>query len=215
METKFIPALGFPFLTPIYDKIVGLFLPEKKLRTKLNLLLDLKPTQTVLDFGAGTGSQSIALKTLFPEVNIIALDIDPVIKEIAIRKFAKSSLKIQFDLYDGETFQYQNNYFDNVMSFLVFHHLNKKQKQIALKEIYRVLKPNGKLVIADFGKPANSLMRLCFFIEQFIDGFESTGDSAKGKIVEYMEQCCFIDVKTHSYINTVGGTIWFYSGCKK
>jgi len=47
---------------------------------------------------------------------------------------------------------YPDNSFDRVVSSLVFHHLTRENKIHSLKEVFRVLKPQGELHVLDFGK---------------------------------------------------------------
>jgi ubiquinone/menaquinone biosynthesis C-methylase UbiE len=45
----------------------------------------------------------------------------------------------------------------------MFHHLTHEDKVRAMKEVSRVLRGNGEIHIADFGKPQNLLMRVASF----------------------------------------------------
>ena len=74
---------------------------------------------------------------------------------------------------------YWKNYFDRVLSTLVFHHLTSEQKLLTLKEIYRVLKSGGELRIADLGKPDNLLMRILYSIIRAGDSLNTTLDNLR------------------------------------
>jgi len=57
---------------------------------------------------------------------------------------------MDYRIGDSTKLPYRTNEFDVAFSCLVFHHLNYKEKGQTLKEIHRVLKPNGKYVCFEF-----------------------------------------------------------------
>ncbi|HEX3031906.1 MAG TPA: class I SAM-dependent methyltransferase [Bacillota bacterium] len=73
---------------------------------------------------------------------------------------------------------YCNDEFDRVVSSLMFHHLTLAEKYLAMKEIYRVLKPGRELHIADFGKPSNALMSV---VSKVVGLFEEVKDNFKDR----------------------------------
>ena len=101
-----------------------------------------------------------------------------------------------------------------MVSSLVFHHLTKKQKDNAFKEIYRVLKPGGELHIADWGKASNKLMRALFYLVQLLDGFKTTTDNVRGLLPNYIRNAGFVEIKEHRHYNTMFGTLSLYSAKK-
>lgn len=70
--------------------------------------------------------------------------------------------------------------FDLAVSSLFFHHLSSGTKQQVMNEIRRVIRPKGRLVIADWGKPRDIFARAGFGLVRLLDGFDSTRDSVLG-----------------------------------
>jgi ubiquinone/menaquinone biosynthesis C-methylase UbiE len=213
-KKEFIPALGYDWLTGFYDLTIRLTMPEKKFRTKLIDEVEPQNDETILEFGYGTGQNIILAHERNNKTKLNGLDIDPKVKEIAEYKIKKLGFGITLDLYEGATFPYPDNSFDKVFSSLVFHQLDAETKLYCLKEIYRVLKPNGNLIIGDWGKAKSKLMRFLFYIVQILDGFKTTNDNVNGLLPKFMEQAGFKNVTEKDFINTRIGTYSYYRAIK-
>lgn len=215
-DKEFIPALGYDRLTALYDRVIDWTMPEKKFRTKLVNLLSPQPNEQILEFGFGTGQNLIYALIAEINGNYSGLDIDPKVKKIAESKLYELKLlkHVQLDLYGGGNFPYPENSFDKVFSCLVFHQLKTSEKKDALKEIYKVLKTRGTLIICDWGKPSNFFSSMGFYLVQILDGFKTTSDNRKGLVSNFLEETGFKNVKKIDYVNTKIGTLRFTIGTK-
>jgi ubiquinone/menaquinone biosynthesis C-methylase UbiE len=213
-QKEFTPALGYDFLTGVYDWAIKLTMPEKKFRAILIAEISPQTNEKILEFGFGTGQNLILLKQQFPDNQLFGVDIDPKVKKIAEAKIKKLNLPITLNLYNGFNLPYEDNTFDKVFSSLVFHQLDKESKKISLDELYRVLKPQGNLIIGDFGQAKSRWMRFCFYWVQLVDGFKTTADNVKGLLPKYMEEAHFKNPQEVAFINTNVGTYSYYSAYK-
>ena len=213
-KKEFIPALGYDWLTGFYDLTIKLTMPEKKFRAKLIDELDPKDNEIILEFGFGTGQNIILAHQRNDKANLIGVDIDPKVRKIAEHKINKLGFDIILDLYDGKTFPYADNSIDKVFSSLVFHQLDKETKLTCLKEIYRVLKPNGQLTIGDWGRAKTKIMRVAFYLVQILDGFKTTNDNVNGLLPKFIKLAGFKNVKETDFINTKIGTYSYYKATK-
>lgn len=215
MEKKeFIPALRYSWLTKIYNPVIAFTMPEAKFKSALIKQANIATNHKVLDFGVGTGTLSLLLSKQQPDCYIEGVDVDEKILRIAKEKIEEQKAKIILTKYDGLKFPYTDNTFDRVITSLVFHHLDSDQKKNSLLEIKRVLKPNGELHIADWGKASNFLMRTLFYLVQFLDGFKTTNDNVKGLIPEYIKNGGFKNIETNESFDTIFGTLCLYKGVK-
>ncbi|OGQ26950.1 MAG: methyltransferase type 11 [Deltaproteobacteria bacterium RIFCSPHIGHO2_02_FULL_50_15] len=213
-KPNYIPALRFNWLTNYYDWLASTFLPEKKFKTQLLLQAKIESGHHILDFGTGTATLSIMAKQMCPDIEIKGIDVDAHILSLAHRKVQQAQVSVDLSHYEGNTLPYPDASFDRVISSLVFHHLNRKQKLNAFSEIRRVLKPNGELHIADWGKPSNVLMRTIMFLDQWLDGYASTIDNVKGLLPQIITETGFPVVKQTKIYNTLAGTLCLYSAKK-
>lgn len=213
-KKQYIPALKYQWLTKLYNPLISFSMPEIKFKTALINQARIDPQYKVLDFGVGTATLSLLLKKVNPDVVIHGVDVDEKILKIAQQKIETQKTNIILTQYDGINLPYPDNYFNTVLTSLVFHHLDQNQKEIALKEIYRVLKPNGEIHIADWGKPNNFIMRIAFYSVQLLDGFKTTTDNVKGLLPSYLKNTNFNEVESKQSFNTIFGTICLLKGTK-
>jgi demethylmenaquinone methyltransferase / 2-methoxy-6-polyprenyl-1,4-benzoquinol methylase len=118
----------------------------------INQIKDLQP-QNILDVATGTADVAIMASSILKPKKIVGIDISDGMLEIGRKKVLKAGLENIIELLNGdsETINFKDDSFDAVtVAFGVrnFQHLEK-----GLSEIYRVLKPGGKLVVLEFSKP--------------------------------------------------------------
>ena len=117
-----------------------------------------KKPQLILDIATGTADLAIEALKLNP-AKIFGVDISVDMLELGRKKIKKKNLDDKIELLEGDSEQliFEDNKFDAVtVAFGVrnFQDLNK-----GLKEIHRVLKPDGKVVILEFSQPTNPVMK--------------------------------------------------------
>ena len=208
---RYIPALGVELLTPLYDPLLRWFMRESRFKRHLIRQANIQKELRVLDLGCGTGTLTVLLKQFHPEAEVFGLDGDRSILEIARTKAVKAGVDLNLDLGMAFDLPYPDACFDRVLSSLVFHHLTKERKQLALKEVYRVLRPGGELHLADFGKPHNSL---AFLISLIVRRFEETTENIQGLIPEMLAEAQFAQVQETAHYMTIFGTLSLFQGRK-
>lgn len=115
----------------------------------------------ILDLATGTADVAIKLKELNPQ-RIIAADYADEMLLIASQKIQKKRLQhlISVQKEDGENLSFPDNTFDAVT--ISFGIRNFENYQKGLREIYRVLKENGVLLILEFTLPRNFLLKYLY-----------------------------------------------------
>lgn len=213
-NTTYIPALRFNWLTKVYDPLIQWTMPEKQFKQDLIEEAGIETEFHVLDFGCGTATLSMMAKSKHPSAFVTGVDVDAEVLAIAQHKLREFPYPIRLDQYDGMKLPYPDETFDRVISSLVFHHLTPIQKAKAFQEIKRVLKFDGELFIADWGKAENSLMRGLFYGVQLLDGFQSTRDNVAGLMPSYLLEAGFLSAKVLKKHRTVFGTLELFRAKK-
>ncbi len=129
----------------------------RELRQKTATLARLQPGEKVLDVGCGTGTLAIEVQQRVGATGR-AFGVDPGGQQIARARFkaARRNLPVDFKVGVIEHLDFHDQTFDAVVSTLMMHHLPDDLRRQGLSEIARVLKPGGRLVIADFKRPENA-----------------------------------------------------------
>ena len=128
----------------ITNNFISLF-SHKRIKYSAIKNLKIKPKSMVLDICCGTGDLTGIISKLIPDAKIIGVDFSQNMLEIAKQKYKK----IAFLESDVTNLPFKDNEFDYVTEGFGLRNIENRQK--AIKEIYRILKPDGKFLHIDFG----------------------------------------------------------------
>ena len=127
---------------------------DRRWRAKTLKFLNLSPgaSSQILDLATGTCDLAIEAVKMYPQVTVHAVDISENMLKKGNEKIIKSKLEnnIFTSIQDAEKLNFDNDQFDAVMiAFGVrnFENLNK-----GLSEMFRVLKPGGRMIILEFSQ---------------------------------------------------------------
>ena len=113
--------------------------------------IDPQPGERILDIAAGTGTSSVALAKT--GARVVAVDFSPGMVAEGRRKHPE----LEFIEANAEKLPFVDNEFDAVTISFGLRNIN--DPRAALAEMYRVLKPGGRLVICEFSKPPRAILR--------------------------------------------------------
>ena len=199
-----VPALGFAGLTRFYDTAIAVSMREPHWRPRIVDLVVQEEPATVLDVGSGTGTLAIALASRLGPGVVTGLDLDPDVMALAQAK--EDAGDVRWQIGSATLLPYADGSVDAVVCTLVLHHLPLDLKETALREMHRVLRPGGLLVIGDWGRPHDPLMRAAFLPVQLLDGFDNTQRNVEGCVPELMDATGFSGVERVHRLRTVFGT---------
>ncbi|MEW6035141.1 MAG: class I SAM-dependent methyltransferase [Candidatus Micrarchaeota archaeon] len=141
---------AFRLLAPIYDFITILL---SCVRGTVVEFTDAKVGSAILDVGTGTGAQAFAFAK--KGYSVVGVDISEDMLRIAKRKNKYKSVK--FLAADATKLPFGNSSFDVSCVSFVLHDMPLGIRERALKELVRVTKPAGTIVIADYALPKNKV----------------------------------------------------------
>lgn len=110
----------------------------------LNTLMPIS-FETVLDIGCGTGTLLYQILDNKPQVIATGLDFSPKMLEVAREKLPK---RVELTQGDAEELPYKDKSFDLVVASDILRYITDPEKVV--KEMYRVLKMGGKIILCDF-----------------------------------------------------------------
>jgi ubiquinone/menaquinone biosynthesis C-methylase UbiE len=193
MKYQPVPALGKDFLTPLFDtvlEVIGLGTP---LREQVLEQVHIQNDERVLDVGCGTAALLLRAKARVPGASLIGIDADPHILGLARKKIHKQGMEVEVRQARAEDLPFPSASFDVVVSTLTFHHLPTPIKHQAIAEIHRVLRPSGRFLLADFGKPEGIFLKVLFALGTWLQPNEARyfQDNRAGKLPLFLEEAGF------------------------
>ncbi|EKD49277.1 MAG: hypothetical protein ACD_63C00199G0002 [uncultured bacterium] len=108
-------------------------------------LVDFKQSDKILDLGAGCGEFGYALRDKVEEIVLSDYSDDAL---AIMRERIDENEKVRIEKINAKKISYPDNYFDKIFLLEVIEHLYPNEADIVLREIKRVLKKNGELVIS-------------------------------------------------------------------
>jgi ubiquinone/menaquinone biosynthesis C-methylase UbiE len=154
-----LPPAGRRWLLPLYDPVSRL-LGVEAVHRRLLASADVRPGHRVLEIGCGTGDLALLAKAEQPAASVVGLDPDLPALTRARRKARRRGVTVQWDHGVAGDLPYPDASVDRVLSAFMLHHVPDRERERALREVLRVLRPGGELHLVDFGgQPAGSRRR--------------------------------------------------------
>ena len=204
---RFIPALRFNWLTPLFDVVAAITVRDHAIKRSVLASAAIAGGEDVLDVGCGTGTLAVAAAQQAPDVTVTGLDADPAILAKARKRAVGAGLEIGFDEAMSNALPYPDDSFDVVLSTLFFHHLPDDAKRQTATELVRVLRPGGRLAVGDLGRPHDPLMRAAVRITvQLLDGVATTALNVRGGLPSVFTDAGLQDVTVRDRARTPTGT---------
>lgn len=143
----YLPAAGHDAFLPGYDlltRVLGMNPAYRELVAQAGL----SAGQRVIEIGCGTGNLTLRAKKACPGADIIGTDPDPRALRRAERK-VKGMTGVGFTRAYAQELPFDDGEFDLALSSMMLHHLDEATKVAAARELFRVLRPGGRLHIVD------------------------------------------------------------------
>jgi demethylmenaquinone methyltransferase/2-methoxy-6-polyprenyl-1,4-benzoquinol methylase len=112
-----------------------------------------KAGDSVLDCATGTGDLALAFKRkVGASGRVVGTDFCPEMLQSAPAKAAQAGLELEFQVADAMALPFESNTFD--VASIAFGIRNVDDPVVCLREMARVVKPGGRVVVLEFGQPS-------------------------------------------------------------
>jgi demethylmenaquinone methyltransferase/2-methoxy-6-polyprenyl-1,4-benzoquinol methylase len=156
----------FDGIAPDYDRLnhlMSLGVDRSWRRRALREIVTPGAPQQILDIACGTGDFSLAIsRRMHPGSSVTGLDLSEGMLAVMREKVGKAGLSERIACLQGdsEAMPFGDGSFD--VATIAFGIRNFEHREAALREILRVLRPGGRLVILELSVPENRLLRGCY-----------------------------------------------------
>jgi demethylmenaquinone methyltransferase/2-methoxy-6-polyprenyl-1,4-benzoquinol methylase len=178
-----------------------------KWRKKAILQLKNDKPKQILDVATGTCDMAIiSYKLLRPE-KITGIDISGEMLKVGRKKIEKEGLTsvIELQTGDSETINFADNSFDAVT--VAFGVRNFENLESGLKEMLRVLKPGGKLIVLEFSRPRTRIFRSLYNLYMSIVAPEVARWIARNKkAYQYLNQSANLFPERQNFVDILNRT---------
>ncbi|MCF6325053.1 MAG: methyltransferase domain-containing protein [Gammaproteobacteria bacterium] len=170
--------------------------------------VELHPGEYLLDIGCGTGALLAAVEQRYPETVLAGIDPTSEMLDVAGERLSN---RVQLQQGWASTLPFADDTFDLIVSCNMFHYI--REPMVALKEMKRILKPTGRVVITDWC----SDYIICKIYDRFLRVFNQAHSRTykKSECYQLLISSGFDEIKIDRYkIN------WFWgmmtaTACKK
>ena len=154
----------FDNIAPEYDRlnhILSLNIDKGWRKKAVREIADMDRPMNVLDVACGTADFTIEIAQNVPPGSVVTgVDISEGMMAIGREKIRKSGVSAELSTADCEALPYPDDAFDRIS--VGFGVRNFEHLEIGLREMFRVLSPDGKLVILELSVPSNPVIRWCY-----------------------------------------------------
>ncbi len=196
MKLESIPTRGrtLDHAALVYDFLEPILLLGKQAEYDRHILRLLAPGagDRVLDLGCGTGVLTrLIADQVDPDAGGEAVGIDAAAKMIAVARKKRGNRACRFEVMAAEDLAFADQSFDAVVSSLFFHHVPLDLKEKALAEAYRVLRPGGRLIVADMHVPTTAMGALVSHVSRWFFLQPQIGENIRGVLPEIILRAGF------------------------
>lgn len=174
---------------PFYDMYCSAVGLGSGFRSQTLEVAAIRSGERVMDVGCGTGVLTrLAAKAAGPLGSAVGIDPGADMIRVARETARRGGDATEFQIAAVERLPFADAQFDVVLSSLMLHHLPPATKRAGLAQVYRVLKPGGRFVVADFQRPRYRAWWLVLWPFMMMP---SVADNLRGRVPDHLREAGF------------------------
>lgn len=198
---------GLDTLADLSERLVQWASPERAYSTELLRLFTLKSGDRLLDVGCGSGDLLAMAASREPGAILFGLDPDEDALELASHKICGTIHAAELHQGVAEHMPFDDESFDMICATRVLGPLDARTRAEALRECWRVLRPGGRLLVADWAEELRGLEALMTWPWRLVRDSLFTGNAGTPTVAEAIAIARFHPPEPRSSFRTVVGVI--------
>lgn len=156
-------VIFYKMMAGFYDLLDVIYFRNYESSPRKAVLESIGKQDKVLDVCTGTAANAIRIAERRPGSKIVGIDISKDMLHVAQEKIRKKHIEnVKLYSMDATNMKFKDKCFDKVILSLVLHELDESLAEKILKEAMRVLKDDGKIIVAEW-EPSTKLWRKILF----------------------------------------------------
>jgi demethylmenaquinone methyltransferase/2-methoxy-6-polyprenyl-1,4-benzoquinol methylase len=164
-------SVSYTYISKFYGLLDIIFFRNNSNNPR-NFILSRIPNENrkILEIAIGTAMNSILVAKNRPKVTIVGIDLSEEMLSIAKNNVKKCGVQnIELVKMDGEKMIFESETFDFIIISLLLHELREDIANNILKECFKILKRNGKMLILEWEEPKKIIQKVLFFIMKLLE----------------------------------------------
>lgn len=155
--------LIYKVISGFYDLLDVIYFRKDESSPRKVVYESIGPNDKVLDLCTGTATNAINIAKRNAGVKVVGVDLSKDMLTIAKSKVEKANLSnVRIYRMDATKLKFKNEYFDKILLSLVLHEMDEELAAGIISEAFRVLKPDGEIIITEWERSNELLKKIAF-----------------------------------------------------
>ena len=198
---------GLDTLSDLSERLVQWASPERTYISELLRFMSLKSGDRLLDVGCGSGDLLAAAASREAGAVLVGIDPDEDALELASHKISGTIHAAELHQGVAERLPFEDDCFDLVTATRLLGFLDARTRAAALRECWRVLRPGGRLLVADWAEEPNGIEALVTWPWRLVRDTFLAGSGGTPTVADAISIARFHPAEPRGRFRTVVGVV--------